>query len=183
MDNYIGQIMLVAGTYAPKGWLECNGQLMSINQNQALFSLLGTAYGGDGITTFALPDLRGRAAVSWGQGPVTSLITRGQKYGSETVTLSGAQLPPHTHALSGQVTVNLKVNGSDDEESNSPVGKYLRRTPGTSTYANTANAVMGDTPATTSITPGGSGAPFPNLQPTLTMIYCIATNGLYPPRN
>lgn len=102
MEGYIAQIILFAGTFAPRGWAFCQGQILSISQNTALFSLLGTTYGGNGQTTFALPDLRGRAPIGTGQGPGLSSISLGQMAGTENVTLLITQLPAHTHT----VTVN-----------------------------------------------------------------------------
>src|SRR5438105_10342167 len=98
-EPFLGQIMLFGGNFAPRGWAFCNGQIMSIAQNTALFSLLGTTYGGDGITTFALPDLRGRAPVGQGQGPGLSNITLGEASGTESITLTIANMPGHNHTL------------------------------------------------------------------------------------
>jgi microcystin-dependent protein len=182
MDNFfIGQIMMFAGGFIPKGFLACEGQILSIAQNQALYSLLGTTYGGDGRSTFALPDLRGRIAVNAGQLNNAN-YTLGTSFGSEKTQLTVDQLPQHVHSQQSPITVNVKVNSSDDEDSNSPVGKFLRATPGEMNFSKTANAVMGPTPATITMGTGGSGQAYSNLQPTLTMIFCIATTGLYPSR-
>jgi microcystin-dependent protein len=99
MENYLGEIRIFAGNFAPQGWLFCQGQLLAISQNQALFALLGTTYGGDGQTTFSVPDLRGRAAVGLGAGPGLSPYQQGQQAGYETVTLTTAQLPVHQHPV------------------------------------------------------------------------------------
>src|SRR4051794_35308780 len=99
-DSYLGQIMLFAGNFAPVGWALCNGQLLPINQNQALFAVIGTMYGGDGVSNFALPDLRGRAPICFGQGPNLQNYNPGDKGGDETVTLSATQMPAHSHAVS-----------------------------------------------------------------------------------
>src|SRR5687768_993649 len=105
MEGFIGEIRLFAPNFAPRDWALCNGQLLPINQNQALFSILGTTYGGDGRTTFALPDLRGRSAIGAGSGPGLSSYTLGQQTGSPTTLLSANQLPSHTHAISGNINM------------------------------------------------------------------------------
>ncbi len=115
MDQYIGQLMLFAGNFAPRGWAFCHGQLLSIAQNSALFSLLGTTYGGDGQTTFGVPDLRGRAPIGMGQGPGLSNITQGQQGGAAAVTLTTAQMPAHSHPVTltgAQVSINTTVTGT-----------------------------------------------------------------------
>jgi microcystin-dependent protein len=115
MDPIIGQLMLFAGNFAPRGWAFCNGQLLSIAQNSALFSLLGTTYGGDGRNTFGLPDLRGRVPIGMGQGPGFANIQQGEMAGSPTVTLTAAQMPQHNHAVTltgAQVSINTTVTGT-----------------------------------------------------------------------
>jgi microcystin-dependent protein len=110
MDEFMGVIKLFAGNFAPKGWMFCNGQILSINSNQALFSLIGTTYGGDGTTTFALPDLRSRVPIGAGQGPGLSNYPQGQKGGAEQVTLLEAQMPAHSHPVTltgAQVSINV----------------------------------------------------------------------------
>src|SRR5690348_9255473 len=101
LEPYLGDIYIFAGDFAPRGWAFCDGQLLPINQNQALFSILGTTYGGNGQTTFALPDLRGRAPVHFGQGPGLSSYALGQRAGSEGVALAQTEIPPHNHIVSG----------------------------------------------------------------------------------
>src|SRR6478736_5724856 len=115
-DPFVGEIRLFAGTFAPKGWAFCNGQLMSISQNTALFSLLGTTYGGDGKTTFALPDLQGRLPMHFGQGPGLSNRDLGEKAGSETVALTTSQMPLHGH------TVSYGAGSAADNPN--PIGRY-----------------------------------------------------------
>jgi microcystin-dependent protein len=115
MDPFIGQLMLFAGNFAPRGWAFCNGQLLPINQNTALFSLLGTTYGGDGRNTFGLPDLRGRVPIGMGQGPGFANIQQGEMAGSPTVTLTSAQMPAHNHAVDmskTEVNINATVTGT-----------------------------------------------------------------------
>ena len=172
-EPFIGQIQIFPYNFAPRGWAFCQGQIMSIAQNTALFSLLGTTYGGDGQTTFALPDLRGRVPNSSGQGPGLSNYSLGQVSGTESTTLQTQNLPPHNHS----VTIN--VNSSEGGQ-NSPQGTYLGKTdPGV--YAATQdNALMGAQPAT-GLT--GQGVPVSILQPFLTLNYCIALEGIFPSRN
>jgi microcystin-dependent protein len=160
-DPFIGEIRLVSFAFPPKGWAPCNGQLLPIASNQALFAVLGTTYGGDGRTTFALPDLRGRVPVGVG-GNVTS----GQVGGSETVTLTTDQIPSHTHA----VAVSSQRASVDD-----PAGGYWAAT-GDAGYAPTPNTAMAAL-----VSPAG-GTPHENRQPSLTLTYVIALVGIFPPR-
>ena len=128
---YIGEIMLFAGNFAPQGWAMCDGQILAIAPNQALFSLLGTAYGGNGTTTFALPDLRGRSPLHWGQGAGLSNRVRGEQGGEVDHTLTLAELPAHTHAVRGSAS---------DGTSASPAGTYIARNAASiPLYAATAN--------------------------------------------
>ncbi|MDI1255672.1 MAG: tail fiber protein [Flavobacterium sp.] len=184
MENFLGQIIVFAGNYAPRGWLTCDGQLLSIAQNQALFSLLGTTYGGNGVTTFALPDLRGRVASGWGNGPGLSGVTLGEVYGTETNTMNSAQMPAHTHiAITTPPSVKIAVNSGDEQDSDTPVDCFLRQTPGVSTYAGSQNTVMGASAATVTLQNAGGSQPINNIQPTLTLTYCIATQGIYPSKS
>ena len=173
MEPFIGQICLFGFNFAPTGWAQCNGQLLPISQNQALFALLGTMYGGDGRTTFALPDLRGRVAVGTGQGPGLSNHMQGEQTGTETVTLSNAQIPAHTH---------LMTASNDSQNSGSPVGNSFGsagRGSGTNVYAAGAENVV---PMGSSVTPTGGNQPHSNLQPSLALNYCIALQGVFPVR-
>lgn len=185
-EQFLGQLMVFAGNFAPKGWATCDGQLMSIAQNSALFSILGTTYGGDGINTFALPNLKGRVATSYGQGPGLSGVTIGQQYGTETNTMTNAQLPAHNHvALAASPNVMIPVNSGDEQDSDTPVDCFLKQTPGVDTYAGSPSSggEMGPTNATITVGNTGSSQPINNLQPTLTLTYCIALQGIYPSRN
>ncbi|KPV93697.1 Phage Tail Collar Domain protein [Pseudoalteromonas sp. P1-9] len=187
MDPLLGQIMLFAGNFAPRGWAFCDGQLLAISQNSALFSILGTTYGGDGRTTFALPDLRGRVAVHEGNGPGLSPYRLGEKGGVEDVTLNTLQIPSHSH-IAG--SVSLPVSSSEATSSN-PVDHVLasamtnisRETAvSTNVYADAdmANSNMktaGSTGAT-----GGSQS-HTNVQPYLATNYIIAVQGTFPSRN
>jgi microcystin-dependent protein len=166
--TFIGEITLVPYNFAPRNYAFCNGQILSIAQNTALFSLLGTTYGGNGQTTFALPDLRGRCAVSSGQGPGLSSYVLGEVTGSENVTLTANQMPAHNHSL-----------GAVDDDSNSSLvtNHLLANTP---TYATgAANATMN----AGAIGLAGGSQPHANIQPLLTLNYCIALAGIYPSRN
>jgi microcystin-dependent protein len=167
---FLGEIMLVPYNFAPRGWAFCQGQILSIAQNTALFSLLGTTYGGNGQTTFALPDLRGRCAISSGQGPGLSPYTLGEVTGSESVTLITTQMPLHSHI----------VNAVDDDATSSlPDGHSLA----TITPAGYASAMPNTTMDTRMIQGAGGNQPHQNLQPLLVLNYCIALQGIYPSRN
>lgn len=184
MYQYLGQLMLFAGNFAPRGWALCNGQLLPISQNQALFSILGVTYGGDGRTTFGLPDLRGRAASHAGQGDKLTDVVLGQVYGTETNSLTVKQIPLHNHVITA--TFAVSASSGNDEDSESPENCYLKATPGVSTYASTATGVMGTSPFnTTVINAGNTGqsAPINNIQPSLALSYCIALTGVFPSRS
>lgn len=174
-SNYIGEIANFGLNFCPRGWTAAGGQILSIAQNTALFSLLGTTYGGNGQTTFALPDLRGRAGVGQGQGPGLSPQTLGQIEGTENTTLISTQMPIHNHA------VLIKVSGA-----NGTAGVGIRNTLAASTVARFFSGV---TPAnfmdatTLEIRPAGGNQPFAKLPPYLTTQYCIALEGIFPSRN
>lgn len=169
-EPFIGQLMLVPYNFAPRGWAFCNGQLLSIAQNTALFSLLGTTYGGDGITTFALPDLRGRAALSSGQGPGLQNYNLGQVGGTETVTLTVAEMPAHSHLVSATAGDPGQARPSNALLANINPAGY------TGTAANT-------TMAPSMIQTTGGSQPHNNLSPYLTLNYVIALEGIFPSRN
>ena len=172
MEPFLGSLMIFAGNFAPRGWAFCNGQLLSIAQNTALFSLLGTTYGGDGVTTFALPDLRGRAPIHFGQGPGLSNYVLGEASGTENVTLVISNLPAHSH------TVNASIRG---DGSRSPTNNLLASpAPDTNLYTATA---ADTTMNPTMIGPTGGSQPFNNMQPFLTLNYCIALEGIFPSRS
>lgn len=171
MDPFLGEIRLFAGNFAPTGWALCEGQLMTIRANTALFSLLGTAYGGDGRSTFALPDLRDRVPLHHGQGPGLTERELGETGGSAAVTLLISELPPHTHPARAL---------PDPAESAAPSGKSLARGVNATAYAPSA------TPGTT-LHPGavgmaGGSAPHNNLPPSLALNFIIALQGVFPPR-
>ncbi len=174
MDPILGQIIMVGFNFAPVGWASCNGQLLSISQNSALFSLLGTTYGGDGVNTFALPNLQSRFPVGMGQGAGLSSYQQGQAGGHESVTITTNTLPAHTHATTVAVGIS-QTNASTDEAQ----GNVLA---GATTYApaSSSNGTLGGVSATIGAT--GGSQPLPVLNPYLAMNYIIATQGVYPSR-
>ncbi len=175
MEGTIAQILFFAGTFAPKNWAFCNGQLISIASNTALFSLLGTQYGGDGRTTFALPDFRGRVPVGVGQGPGLSPVVIGEMSGSETRTMIITEMPSHTHTAS----VSVGVAGSN-ADSDSPVGNVFA-VPSSDSFGTAANATATGTSLT--LNPAGNGLPFSIVQPYLAVNYVICQFGVFPARN
>jgi microcystin-dependent protein len=186
MDPFIGQIICVGFNFAPPGWAQCNGQLLSIAQNSALFALLGTTYGGDGRTTFGLPDLRGRAPIGVGQGPGLSNYTQGQMAGSENVTLTAAQIPNHTHATTVAVTVNAGVGGNAGATATgSALVSQGRGQTLPTMYTDAANGTTlrsDAATATATVAAVGGNQPHPIMQPYTVMYYIIATQGIFPSR-
>lgn len=181
MDPTLSEIRIFAGNFAPLSWAFCNGALMSIAENTALFSLLGTTYGGDGQTTFALPDLRGRVAVGTGQGPGLSNWDLGEVQGSESVTLIQTQLPAHNHGASATVLPFADTSGAT---TTNPSGAYPSIAPGDLYAASVTSGIsMGPTPVSFSLNPTGQNQPHDNMMPYLAMNYIIAVEGIYPSRN
>jgi microcystin-dependent protein len=182
-EPFLSEIALFSFNFAPKGWATCSGQLLPINQNQALFALLGTTYGGNGQTTFALPDLRGRVPLDFGNG-----YTLGQTGGAETITLVPQQLPSHVHAIDPTtLTATAKCNSGVANQRNPAGGVPAMEAAGvTATYSSTApDANMrsgGVTPSMTATVAGGS-QPHENRQPYLALTYCIALQGIFPSQN
>ena len=172
MDPFVAEIRIFAGNFAPTGWALCNGQLMPISQNTALFSLLGTTYGGDGKSTFALPDLQGRAPMHPGQGPGLRLHDLGESGGTESITLLSWEMPAHTHPVA-LPSVDAPAT------TNTPQGNLPART-GENTYSAHGTPVN-MSPASFS-TAGGS-QPHNNLQPYLALSFIIALQGVFPPRS
>ncbi|MDO7877405.1 tail fiber protein [Hymenobacter sp. ASUV-10] len=179
MENFLGEIRLMGFDRAPRGWAYCQGQTLPINQNQALFSLLGTSFGGDGVTTFKLPDLRGRVAVGQGKAPSGAVYSMGQALGSEGVTLTTSQIPAHSHSFAG----TLNIGG--DAEINSADSTFPATTisdPAINAYtAGTPNASMGAALQGT-LNPAGGNQPHENRQPFMAMNYAIALTGIFPSR-
>jgi microcystin-dependent protein len=172
MNPILASILIFAGNFAPQGWAFCNGQLLAINQNQALFSLLGTTYGGDGITNFALPDLRGRAPVHFGQGVGLSNYVLGQPGGSENTTLLLNNVPIHNHPLHAT---------SEAGTTSAPAGAYLGNTGALDREYNISGTVVSMNAG--AIGTAGGSQPFNNLQPYLALNFIIALQGIFPSRN
>ncbi|MBK9982135.1 MAG: phage tail protein [Saprospiraceae bacterium] len=170
MDPFVAEIRIVGFNFAPHGWAFCDGQILPLSQNTALFSLLGTTYGGNGASTFALPNFQGNAPMFWGQGPGLSLRDIGETGGSETVTLLDSEMPNHTHTL-------MSINDIGDV--NVPTGNGMARSTGASVY----HAAAATSPLSPlALSPVGSSFPHNNLQPYLTLNFVIALQGVYPPR-
>ncbi|WP_188892155.1 phage tail protein [Paenibacillus radicis (ex Gao et al. 2016)] len=173
-DQFLAEIRIFAGNFPPRGWAFCNGQLLAISQNTALFSLLGTTYGGDGRSTFGLPNLQGRAPMHPGQGPGLSMRDLGESGGQSNVTLLPNEMPAHSHSV--------KYADSLEPQS-APAGALP-----TATHGRRSGAIYGAGPATQSMHPmevqvAGGGQPHNNMQPYLTLNFIIALQGIFPPRS
>ena len=173
MDPFVAEIRIFPFNFPPKGWAFCNGQLLPISQNTALFSLLGTTYGGDGKSNFALPDLQGSAPMHPGQGPGLSLHDLGETGGSETVTLLESEIPSHSHALS--------ASNQPGENPNPGPTQAVARSVGASLYQDQVGTNLVNL-APEAIAPAGGDQPHNNLQPYLTFYFNIALQGVFPPR-
>jgi microcystin-dependent protein len=170
-DPFVAEIRIFPFNFAPKGWAFCNGQILPISQNTALFSLLGTTYGGDGKSTFALPNMQGNAPMHPGQGPGLSLHDLGETGGSETVSLLESEIPSHAHAWNA-------VNS--DGTSQSPAANLMAGGIGGISAFATPGAIVNL--AFEMIAPAGGDQPHNNMQPYLTLNFCIALQGVFPPR-
>jgi microcystin-dependent protein len=171
---FLGEIVLFAGNFAPRSWAFCAGQVLAISQNTALFSILGTTYGGNGQTTFALPDLRSRVPVGQGQGPGLSSYSLGQQAGDESITLTVNEMPAHSHAA----TVAC-FNG--DGNTGRSRGAFPADNSQSNTYNTTADNQMN--PAMVQVGLAGGSQPHPNIQPYTTLNYIICVEGIFPSRN
>ncbi|HEV8240825.1 MAG TPA: tail fiber protein [Thermoanaerobaculia bacterium] len=169
MDPFVAEIRIFPFNFAPKGWAWCDGQLLPLSQNTALFSLLGTTYGGNGKSNFALPDLQGRAPMHPGQGPGLSLHDLGETGGSETVSLLESEIPSHSHTLRAATSLGDNPN---------PAGNSLARY--VNAYQSTLTGLV--SMSDNALPPAGGDQPHNNLQPYLTFYFCIALQGVYPPR-
>jgi len=210
-EPFIAEIKMFGGNFAPRGWAFCDGQLLAISSNTALFSLLGTTYGGDGRTTFGLPDLRGRVSVHPGNGPGLSPYRLGEKGGAEDVVLNQTQMPNHTHFASVEgggttvpignkpITATATVHVDTTSATSDPTNAFLSQDPGTNIYGNRPDAVMNagavtvegtvdvgnivvPSPTITNTSAGGS-SPHLNIQPFLAVNYIIALFGIFPSRS
>ena len=174
-EPFLGEIRMFAGNFTPRGWALCNGQILPISQNTALFSLLGTTYGGNGVTTFALPDLQSRLPMHWGQGPGLSQRVIGETAGTESVTLINSQMPIHTH------TANAASAAGDQPSPSGNVWAVPSDSQGNTlnAFAATPNAIL----APQAIGNSGGSQPVPIMPPFLCVTYIIALEGIFPSRN
>lgn len=170
-EPFIAEVKIFAGNFAPRGWAFCNGQLLPIAQNTALFSLIGTTYGGDGRTTTALPDMQGRAAMHPGRGPGLTSRRLGERAGESEVTLTAAQMPQHTHVMMGNSAMASTGN---------PIGAQLADTDPLQNYGPSRD---NETLAAQAVKNAGESQPHNNLQPFLGLNFIIALVGLYPSRS
>ena len=172
MEGYLAQILMFGGNFAPRNWVFCDGQLLAISQFSALFSLLGTTYGGDGRTTFGIPEMRGRVPMHAGNGPGLSNRPLGQRAGSENTTLTTAQIPSHNHPTS------VEVNNQDGEEAN-VAGQFISNHPG----AFNENGITGQTLGGVSAGNAGGGGSHTNIQPFTVVNFVLCVSGIFPSRN
>lgn len=170
-DPFVAEIRIFPFNFAPKGWAWCDGQLMPLSQNTALFSLLGTTYGGNGKSNFALPDLQGRAPMHPGQGPGLSLHDLGETGGSETVSLLESEIPAHSHNV---------MASNQPAEDRAPANEILGRSVGASLYQTTTSVIQAMSGQ--ALAPAGGDQPHNNMMPYLTFYFCIALQGVFPPR-
>ncbi|MDX6512150.1 MAG: hypothetical protein QOE36_1654 [Gaiellaceae bacterium] len=174
-DPFLAEIRVVGFNFAPTGWAECNGQILPLSQNTALFSLLGTMYGGDGKTTFALPNIQGQGVVNFGQGPGLSDYSQGEQTGSQAVTLLQSEIPIHTHAVQAAVDPGEQLTPASDEA-------LARSSPGSAWASSAAQSTLVDmSPLAIGVT--GGGQPHNNMPPVLVLKYIIALQGVFPPRS
>ena len=170
-DPYIGEIRMFGGNFAPVDWALCQGQLMAISQNAALFALLGTTYGGDGVQTFNLPDLRGRAPMHQGQGPGITAKIMGERAGLENVTLTTNQLPGHSHPMVASTDPADQINGSNGVVAAAPtLSMYIAAPPDSALNSSSVQSV-------------GGNQPHENMQPFLVVTFIIALAGIFPTRS
>jgi microcystin-dependent protein len=173
-DPFVAEIRIFAGNFAPKGWASCDGQLLPISQNTALFSLLGTYYGGDGKSTFALPNLAGNVPMMWGQGSGLSLHDLGEMSGSQTVTLLESEMPAHQHFA--------RVSTQQGDVQQPTTTTSIARPFGATPFVPGSPAPPLVNMAFQSLAPAGSSFPHNNMMPTLTLYFIIALQGVFPPR-
>jgi microcystin-dependent protein len=172
MSNpFVAEIRIFPFNFAPKGWAFCSGQILPLSQNTALFSLLGTTYGGDGKSNFALPNMQGNVPMHPGQGPGLSLHDLGETGGSDTVTLLDSEMPIHSHTMTAFASAGNRLT---------PVGNSIARANGATPFVpgNPSHVTMSDS----AVAPVGGDQPHNNMQPYLTLNFCIALQGVFPPR-
>jgi microcystin-dependent protein len=177
-DPFVAEIRIFGFNFAPTGWAMCNGQIMPISQNTALFALLGTVYGGDGKSTFALPNLQGSAPMHPGQGSGLSLRDLGEQSGSETVTLLQEEMPVHTHNMLARAA----AGSTTDPQGAAPANMSFVSGASIGQVRGYSTSVPADTPMSATLSVAGSSLPHNNMQPYLTLNYCIALQGVFPPR-
>ena len=173
MDPFVAEIRIFPFNFPPKGWAFCDGQILPLSQNTALFSLLGTTYGGDGKSNFALPNFQGSAPMHQGQGPGLSLRDLGEQGGEQTVTLLESEMPAHSHSANA-----FSGNGSSGDPTNNVWASVVVARQGVSLYGTSQNAQM----SSNALAPAGGDQPHNNMPPYLTRNFCIALQGVYPPR-
>jgi microcystin-dependent protein len=173
MDPFVAEIRIFPFNFAPKGWAFCDGQILPLSQNTALFSLLGTTYGGDGKSNFALPNMQGNAPMHPGQGPGLSLHDLGETGGSDTVSLLESEIPSHSHFMRAH-------NGDPADVQNPSPNVVMAQSANGFAYQTTIQNVVSMSDNT--LAPAGGDQPHNNLQPYLTLNFCIALQGVYPPR-
>lgn len=180
-DRFVAEIIMVPFNFTPTGgYVPCNGQLLAISQNTALFALLGTTYGGDGKSTFALPDLSGRVPVGAGQGPGLTQRVLGEQGGEESVTLLTSEMPIHTHTI---LKRQLALPAGDSNNTHNPVGNYPGIAASQPLYSATPNGfTMAPLKSSLLAGPAGGGLPVNNIQPSLTIRFLISTQGAFPQR-
>ncbi|HSC67510.1 MAG TPA: tail fiber protein [Cellvibrio sp.] len=175
MDPYLGDIRLFAGNFAPAGWVICDGRLLAISENDALYAIVGTTYGGDGIDTFAVPDLRGRLPVGQGSGVGLSERVIGQKFGVESVTLLTPQIPSHNHSFNAST--------SAPSTSPSPAGTVFAHSDTDKIYVSSPTGPLPETLNTATVQLTGGTQPHTNIMPTTAINYIMSTVGIFPSRN
>lgn len=184
MEPLLGMIIIFAGNFPPRGWAFCNGQILSIAQNTALFSILGTTYGGNGQTTFALPDLRGRAPIGWGQGPGLSNYSLGEVIGTESITMLSSQMPTHTHPITTTIKTQSQQGDLVTPVATSAISavKDINGDPAKG-FSSAAPDIDLTSAATSTAGVVGGNQPISIMQPILSISYIIATEGIFPSRN
>lgn len=179
MESYLGTVWAFGFGFTPVGWMQCNGQLVNISDYDALYSLLGTTFGGDGQTTFGLPDLRGRIPIGAGQGPGLANYALGQLAGSESVTLTSANLPPHSHAVT-----SATIPVADTADAASPANAYFAPADASVGDAYIDSSAQGNAVVAGTMTaqPTGGNQPIQIISPYQVVNYCICVEGIYPPQ-